>query len=129
MLKRKLIVTHHAPDLDAIAGTWLLKRFDSQHYANAKIAFVNPGEQISLIQAEEFSFQLHETIHVDTGLKDFDHHQPELAHQNVSAASLVYDHICQLHPEQKDNQALKKLVEFVTDIDHYLNTASSGGNS
>ncbi len=38
-----LIVTHLAPDLDAIASVWLLTRFDAQHFAGSRLAFVSAG--------------------------------------------------------------------------------------
>ncbi|HYD35675.1 MAG TPA: hypothetical protein VD999_06410 [Vitreimonas sp.] len=117
-MSRRLIVTHHAPDLDAIGAVWLLKRFDSQHYADAKIAFVNPGDTITLEEAEEFGVQLHEVTHVDTGLSEFDHHQPDRGLQYISATSLVYDHICKIHPDLVDDKALKIVVEFTTETDH-----------
>jgi uncharacterized UPF0160 family protein len=118
-MERRLLVTHHAPDLDAVSAVWLLKRFDSQHYADAKVAFVNPGETITLEAAEEFGLQLHEVTHVDTGLGEFDHHQPDRGQQRLSAASLVYDHVVRLHPDLAADKALQTLVEFVTDIDHF----------
>ncbi|HPS40688.1 MAG TPA: hypothetical protein PLQ50_01625 [Candidatus Woesebacteria bacterium] len=117
---RKLIVTHHAPDLDAITSVWLLKRFDSQKYANAKVAFVNPGETISLEEAEkEFSCQLHEITHVDTGLREFDHHQAERASKEICAATLVFDYLTQVRPEIKDDAALVEMIKIVVDIDHF----------
>jgi hypothetical protein len=116
---RKLIVTHHAPDLDAIGSTWLLKKFDTQHYGDAKIAFVNPGEQITAVEAEQHGVMLSQVVHVDTGLGEFDHHQPERARQHLSATSLVYDHILEVHPELKEDGALKLVVELITDIDHF----------
>lgn len=119
-MSRKLIVAHHAPDLDAVAAVWLLKRFDSQHYADAKVGFVNPGDTITIEQAEDFNVQLHEVTHVDTGLGEFDHHQPERGELLISAASLVYDHICNIHPEYKDDKALQTIVEFCVEIDHFL---------
>jgi hypothetical protein len=118
-MKTQLIVTHHSPDLDAIGAVWMLKRFDGQHYADAKVAFVDPGNQIQPTEAECLGFQMHEVVHVDTGLGEFDHHQAERGHQKICATSLVYDHICQLHPEEKNNAALKALVDFAIDIDHF----------
>ncbi len=118
-MSRKLIVTHHAPDLDACTAVWLLKRFDNQDYADAKITFVNPGDQISLDQAEEFNCQLHEVTHVDTGGGEFDHHQAERGLLHISATSLVYDHILKIHPEMKADKALAALSEFATDVDHF----------
>lgn len=117
---RKLIVTHHAPDLDAIASVWLLKRFDSQRYANAKIAFVNPGDTISLEEAEkEFNCQLHEVTHVDTGLGEFDHHQMERASREICAATLVFDYLKQIRPEINDDLALVEMIKVIVDVDHF----------
>jgi len=118
----QLIVTHHAPDLDAIGAIWLLKCFDSQHYADAKISFVDPGDKITLEKAEEVACQLHEVKHVDTGYGEFDHHQLKQAKQRVSASSLVYDYLLRIHPELKDDKALKEIVDFITDIDHFGET-------
>ncbi|MFH2118226.1 MAG: hypothetical protein ABII10_00590 [Candidatus Paceibacterota bacterium] len=116
---RPLIVTHHAPDLDAIAAAWLLKKFDAQHFADAKIAFVSPGKQISLAEAEEYGSQLHEITYVDTGGGKFDHHQSEKAQQRVCATSLVYEHLCEVHPELKDDTALQNIVELTNQVDHF----------
>ena len=120
MSDRKLIVTHHAPDLDAIAAVWLLKNFDTIRYGTAKVAFVDPGERISLEDCEKnFNCQLHEVTHVDTGLGKFDHHQPEKAQRDVCASSLVYDYICQRYPDQQQDQALAAIVQHVTMVDHF----------
>lgn len=117
---RKLIVTHHAPDLDAISSVWLLKRFDGQRYASAKVAFVNPGETISLEEAEkEFNCQLHEITHVDTGLGEFDHHQPEKASREICAATLVFDYLKQVRPEIADDAALVEMIKIIVDVDHF----------
>jgi len=116
---RRLLVTHHAPDLDAVGAVWMLKRFDGQNYADARTAFVNPGETISLEAAEEFGAQLHEVMHVDTGLGEFDHHQTDRGMQHLSATSLVYDHVLKLHPDLETDEGLKTISEFVTDVDHF----------
>lgn len=114
-----LLVTHHAPDLDAIGAVWMLMRFDSQHYGTSKVTFVNPGETIQAEEAEKLGFQLHEVTHVDTGFGEFDHHQPERGQQFVSATSLTYDYICNVHPELKDNAGLQEIARFITEIDHF----------
>jgi hypothetical protein len=120
MSQRKLLVTHHAPDLDAIGSVWLFKRFDPLNYADAKVAFVDPGDQISLEDCEKnYNCQLHEITHVDTGLGEFDHHQPDKATPNVSASSLVYDYICQHYPDKRADQALAAIVTHITAIDHF----------
>lgn len=118
-MAQRLIVTHHSPDLDAIASVWLLKRFDSQDFADAKISFVDPGETISPEVVKSLGFEMDQVTHTDTGLGKFDHHQPERAHQRICATSLVYDHICEIQPDKKDDQALAALSEYVTNIDHF----------
>ncbi len=118
MLKH-LIVTHHAPDLDAIGAVWVLKRFDTQHFADAQVGFTDQGSEINPSEAERLGFQMHQVIHVDTGKGEFDHHQEERGHLHICATSLVYDHVCKIHPELKEDKALKELVEFVTTIDHF----------
>lgn len=117
--KRRLIVTHHAPDLDAICSVWLLKKFASQDYADARVAFVNPGANITLNEAEEYGAQLHEVTHVDTGSGEFDHHQPAKAVLHICASSLVFDYLCTQHPDLKDDEALKILIEYAIQIDHF----------
>lgn len=114
-----LIVTHKSPDLDAITSVWLFQRFDAQNMAQAKVAFVNPGETISPHMAEQFGALPHEVIHVDTGLGEFDHHQEDRGQQYLSAAKLVYEHLCHQHPELAADKALSYLVGHVTDIDQY----------
>lgn len=119
MQKRKLIVTHHAPDLDAIGSVWLLKKFDTQNYGDAKVAFVNPGDRIQDHEIEELGVDQRDVRHVDTGLGEFDHHQKERASRDICAASLVHDHLIQIHPELEDDQALDIIVSYITEVDHF----------
>lgn len=118
-MSRRLIVTHHAPDLDAISSVWLLKTFDSQHFADAKVTYVNPGDHLSETAIQELGFSPMDVTHVDTGLGEFDHHQPERARQNICAATLVHDHLLKIHPELQDDEALRTLVDQINDIDHF----------
>jgi hypothetical protein len=118
-MNRKLIVTHHAPDLDGIGASWLLKTFDAQHYSNAKFAFVNPGETIDPTEILKLEISPEDVTHVDTGLGRFDHHQPERGHDHSSATSLVYEYLCQIHPDLEEDSALEILIEFITEIDHF----------
>ena len=62
---------------------------------------------------------MHEVTHVDTGLGEFDHHQPDRGMLRICATSLVYDYVCKLHPELKHDLALIEIVKFVTDDDHF----------
>ncbi len=118
-MSKQLIVTHHAPDLDAIGSVWALKRFETEKFADAKIAFVNPGETISIDEAHELGFELHDVTHVDTGLGRFDHHQPERAGDHICATSLVYDFMCSRNRDLENDQALQIISEFITEIDHF----------
>ena len=118
-MDRKLIVTHHAPDVDAIGSVWLLKRFAAETYADANVSFVNPGEEISETAANILGFKINQVTHVDTGLGEFDHHQPERAHQSISAISLVFDYLCQNKPELKTDRALRSIIEYAVEIDHF----------
>jgi hypothetical protein len=97
---------------DAITSVWLLKRFDPEHYADAKIAFVDAGESIKEEAAMQLGFHMVDVVHLDTGGSEFDHHDPIKAKQRVCATSLVYDHACQVNPQHKDNWALQQIVEF-----------------
>lgn len=94
-------------------------RYDSQTYGTAKIAFVNPGDTITLEAAQDLGYELHQATHVDTGLGEFDHHQPDRGQQFTSATMLTYQHICQVHPEYANDKALKTIAEFITEIDHF----------
>jgi hypothetical protein len=119
MAIRKLLVTHHAPDLDAIGAIWMLKRFDAQQYAVAKVAFVNPGTALSIAEVQARGVEPHEVTHVDTGLGEFDHHQPDRGKKHVSATSLTYDYVCSVHPDLKSDVALQEISTFTTEIDHF----------
>ena len=69
-----LLVTHQKPDLDAIASTWLLVRFDSQHFGGSRIAFVPAGTKMSDEQAAALGYTPDQVEHTDTGKGRFDHH-------------------------------------------------------
>jgi len=114
-----LIVTHQKPDLDAIASSWLLVRFDAQHYSGSRIAFVPAGTSMSDEQAAELGYTPQEVTHVDTGKGQFDHHLPERAGREFSATSLVYQYLLQIHPEYQADAALRQISDIVTEIDHF----------
>ncbi len=118
-MKKKLIVTHHSPDLDAVGAVWLLRKFDNQNFEDARVVFVNPGERLEAKETEDLGYSINEVVHVDTGLGKFDHHQPERAREHVCATALVYQHLLQLSPSLKEDRALKELVDFVNEIDHF----------
>jgi hypothetical protein len=116
----KLIVTHQNPDLDAIASTWLLHRFGGGEYAAAPVAFVAAGSRIEPAQAAQFGVGEKDIVHVDTGMGEYDHHQPERAKQpNVCATTLVLDWLGTWQHDKRDNSPLRILVEYVNQIDHF----------
>src|SRR5690606_17760394 len=104
---------------DAVGAVWMLKRFVGQEFATAKVAFVNPGETITANDAHQLGVELHEVTHVDTGLGEFDHHQEDRGKEFLSATMLTHQYACQVHPDLKNDLALEKLVQFVTEIDHF----------
>lgn len=118
-MEKQLIVAHHAPDLDAIGSIWILKRFDARKYADAKLAFVNPGETISIDAAHELDFELHNVTHVDTGLGRFDHHQPDKGSERSSATMLVHQYVVSKNQDLEHDEALETISEFITEIDHF----------
>jgi len=93
------IVTHKSPDLDSCTAIWLLKRFvyPETHF---NYVFVDVGERIE---------NNVNTIHVDTGGIDYDHHD---SNEMISAASLVYT------KNGLDDEALKKIVDYTVLVDH-----------
>lgn len=114
-----LLVTHNAPDLDAITSIWLLTRFDSQHYSGSRITFVNAGETISLEAAAALGYNLDQVTHVDTGGGDFDHHDVNRSGKEFCAAKLVFDYLKKIHPEIEQNFALIEIVKHVLEVDHF----------
>lgn len=106
----KTIVTHVNPDLDAITAIWLLVRFAGEEYKGAGVEFVPAGERLEN--------ENNNTIHVDTGLGKFDHHQPEKGEEDTSATKLVYEWLVNEKKIEK-REELDRIVEFVTDIDHF----------
>lgn len=115
----KLIVTHQNPDLDAIAATWLFHRFAGGEYTEAPVVFVPAGNKLEPAQASQFGAGEKDVVHVDTGLGDYDHHQPERAKQPVCATSLVFLWLGSWQHDKLDNQSLRIVVDYVNQIDHF----------
>lgn len=115
----KLLVTHRSPDLDAIASVWMLTRFHAIEFADSKHYFVNAGDSIDLRTAADLGFAPEDIVHTDTGLGEFDHHQPERGMLRVCATSLVYDYVTHMHPDLKGDKGLAFLSDYVNSIDHF----------
>ena len=106
----KTIITHLNPDLDAITSVWLLKRFGGEEFEEAEVKFISAGTTYKKKPVD----QDEGVIHVDTGFGKFDHHRTS---QRTCAASLVLKFLKSKDKAIVDNQALKRLVKVVEDID------------
>lgn len=128
----KIIVTHTAPDWDAIGGVWLLRKF-LPGWDSAGVEFVPAGQKRpnSLgYSAENEDDPIEkmghdEVIHVDTGLGPLDHHQtPD---KSVSGTSRAWEFVKkqnkELHSDSEKTQdkiaAIDRIVQFIVDTDHF----------
>ncbi len=114
------IVTHHAPDLDAITATWLIKRF-LPNWKNADTAFVPAGKTLNNETVDSDD----QILHVDTGMGFLDHHQTD---EKTCAAKKVYEYIKKKVNEGRkgsksnewwEDEALKRMCEVVNFYDHF----------
>lgn len=126
----KTIVTHFAPDVDAVASIWLIKRFLS-NWKDAEVAFVPAGKTLndSVVDSDP------DVLHVDTGLGMLDHHQDgEETCAAVKTLEFIKSKAC---PERsrrvkslsrfnrgqkskiESDEALERLIDVVNDIDHF----------
>lgn len=108
----KIIVTHKNPDLDAIGSVWLFKRFGRREFKDAKVMFVRAGDTYKQEPADSDP----DIVHVDTGMGKFDHHQTDA---RTAAAELVYKYLSEQNQELAHYEALKRVVAFLVDIDHF----------
>lgn len=115
----KTIVTHFAPDVDAVTSVWILKRFLPE-WKDADVAFVPAGKTLngSIVDSDP------DVMHVDTGQGILDHHQTD---EDTCAAQRALRYIEQKLHGGKDSrgypkfpdEALIRLVDVVNDIDHF----------
>lgn len=111
----KTIVTHLAPDVDAITSVWLLKRFLAS-WAEAEVKFVPAGQTFH----NEIVDSSSEVLHVDTGMGLLDHHQTD---EDTCAAQRTLEFIQkQLNKNMKSkfpDESLVRMIDVVNDIDHF----------
>lgn len=125
----KIVVTHKACDLDAIASSWIIKRF-LPGWENAEVRFVPAGEKLAgkYVRSDEIIEKVAfadgeeaEVIHVDTGKCSLDHHQIES--EDVCSTSLAFDYVIKnnesLKSDENKLEALKRIVEFTINDDHF----------
>ncbi len=111
-MSNKILVTHISPDLDAIASSWLVKRYIPT-WGSAEHEFVPAGSTLNNKDPDEDD----NIIHVDTGLGKFDHHQHK---ERSSATKRVFNYIVKKrYIKEKDIDALEQMVQFITEIDNF----------
>lgn len=109
----KTIVTHFSPDLDAIAGIWLLRRFHPD-YKTAQYHFMPGGKNTFQDVPVDTDPNV---IHVDTGYGMLDHHQ---TNEDTCAAVRTFEYCKNKgYLEQKLVEPLQRMVQIVNDIDHF----------
>lgn len=131
----RIIVTHSAPDLDAVTSVWLIKRF-LQGWKDAVVKFVPAGTRLPNSKLKIENSKLgepiekigeNEVIHVDTGLGPLDHHQTK--DDKVCAASLTWDYVREKGQMfeneatsdkiQTREEAISRMINVVVDDDHF----------
>lgn len=117
----KIIVTHNAPDWDAIGSVWLIKKY-LPGWKDAAVEFVPAGtrfkntELSSKNKEENDPIEIvgeDEVIHVDTGLGSLDHHQT--SDKTICAATKTWDYV-QLQIKLTGEEMKAEHVEAVTRI-------------
>jgi hypothetical protein len=124
----KYIVTHTAPDMDAITSVWLLRKFLGG-WDKAQVKFVPAGDRLlPLPKGQDFDYAIEkkgedEYIHVDTGMGPLDHHQT--SDTSVCGASRTFDFVkrglIEVTPSINSEklEALERMVKYVVDVDHF----------
>lgn len=120
----KTIVTHLAPDVDAVTSVWLLKRFLPE-WKEAEVAFVPAGKTLDNEPPDSDP----DIMHVDTGMGKLDHHQTD---EDTCAAKRTMEFIAAQNQRSKiksqkssgknhkfPDEALVRLIDVVNDIDHF----------
>lgn len=107
----KIIVTHKNPDIDALSGIWLIKRF-LDGWSEAEVKYVPMGETYDGRKADSDD----DIIHLDTGGGRFDHHQ---SRKRTCAAKLILKHILEVQERKKvEKKALTRMINVVCEIDN-----------
>lgn len=114
----KYLVAHQNPDLDSIGAIWLFIRFGGDDFNTTQYYFVPAGQKMSKEEMAAKEVGEPEVVHVDTGLGPFDHHQPDNTAYD-SATLRVYQYLTGKYSELQNNEALKRVVEFINHTDHF----------
>jgi hypothetical protein len=112
----KKIITHINPDTDAIAATWLIKRF-LPGWKEAEISFTQAAADAKKIPGVDDNPEIY---YVDVGRGKFDHHQKG---EINCAAKIIWEYIQkQTHGvgfRENEKQAIQELVEIENEIDNF----------
>ena len=111
LLAQKIIVTHISPDFDGIGAIWLLKKFHPD-FTNARAELVPAGNHTYNNQPVDSDADV---VHVDVGGGRFDHHN---TNDFTCAAKLVYEWLVAEGYIGKDDKAVERLVQVLTELDH-----------
>ena len=116
--KIKLLVAHENPDMDAVAAIWLFKRFGESSFDSTEYYFVHAGDRMDAGTMVAKEVVDDEIVHVDTAMGTFDHHQADNALRD-SATLRVYTYLCEKFEDLNQDEALKRVVDFVNETDHF----------
>jgi len=114
-LAQKIIVTHTSPDFDGIPAIWLLRRFHPD-FKNARVELVPAGDNTYNNEPVDSNPNV---LHVDVGGGKFDHHK---TNEFTCGTKLVWEWLVKEGYVKADDEALKRLVEVVTELDHGWDT-------
>ncbi|OGV95608.1 hypothetical protein A2W24_06955 [Microgenomates group bacterium RBG_16_45_19] len=114
----KLLVTHQNPDPDAVGACWLLMKYGGRKLEGAQFYFVPSGSVVSDAVLKQKEVEREETVHVDTGLGVFDHHQADNQARD-SATWRVNQYLIKADPNLAKDEALKRVVRLINDNDHF----------
>lgn len=104
-------MTHFSPDLDAIAGIWLVRKF-LPGWERAEIKFVPAGETWEGQPVDSNP----DILHIDTGFGKFDHHQTD---EETCSTKRILEKLKTENLKLKNDEALERLVEVINQVDHF----------
>lgn len=108
----KVIITHHSPDVDAIASIWLVKRY-YPGFENSAVEFVQQGETYQNLPVDSSP----DHIHVDCGDGKFDHHDSS---NKTCAMQLLFENAKKMGwiPKRRV-ESIERICELVCALDHF----------
>lgn len=109
----KKIFTHLNPDLDAVAGAWIIKKF-LPGWEEAEIGFVEASKAEALRKKSK-----NDALFIDTGMGELDHHQSGVI---SSATKKCFLYVLEKRSKKlladDDRKVLEEIAKTVTDLDN-----------